>query len=246
MRLFAIGDLHLPGGPQGKSMDRFGEVWREHARRIRENWVELHQEGDLLLIVGDLSWAMTMGEAQEDIEWIASLPGKKVILKGNHDYWWGSINRVREVFGPTVSALQRDHVLIGRLAIVGTRGWQCPGGRQPADPVGGEGARPYTEQDAKLYRREVHRLKLGLESLETSGERYDHLVIALHYPPMNPDHEPSGFTKLIDQGRADSCVHGHLHGEESIATAFEGRRGGTAYHCVSADAVEMVPRMIWP
>lgn len=227
-------------------MDRFGEVWREHARKIRENWGELYQDGDLLLIVGDLSWAMNMGDARDDIEWIASLPGRKVILKGNHDYWWGSINRVREAFGPTVFALQRDHVVIERLAIVSTRGWTCPGGSQPADPVGGGEAHPYTEQDAKLYRREVGRLKLSLESLQKSGETYDQLVVALHYPPMNPDHEPSGFTELIDRSRADMCVHGHLHGEESIATAFEGRRGETVYHCVSADAVKMVPRVLWP
>jgi len=244
MRLFAIGDIHLPGGPQGKTMDRFGEVWRDHPARIREHWADLHREGDVLLIAGDLSWAMTLEEARADLAWIESLPGRKVLIKGNHDYWWKSIKQVRAAFGPGVSALQRDHVVLDGLAIAGTRGWQPPGGEGLVDPIAPEGPPAYTEQDEKIYRREVHRLRLSLEQLERSGAAYDRLVVALHYPPMNSRHEPSGFTELLDRHGADLCVHGHLHGPEALAFAFEGRRRRTVYHCVSADHVDMRPRLL--
>jgi predicted phosphohydrolase len=217
---------------------------------VRANWEGIARPGDVLLIVGDLSWAMTIEEAQGDIEWIAALPGRKVVLRGNHDFWWDGIGRVRAALGPTVTALQNDHVVIDRVAIVGTRGWQCPGSMGSADamvaPSEGSkaGTAVYTEHDAAIYRKEIERLKLAFDSLKRSGAAFDRLVVALHYPPMNPEHEPSGFTELIDAHGADVCVHGHLHGEAAIATAFEGRRGKTVYHCVSADAVRQMPRLL--
>jgi len=247
MRLFAIGDLHLPGGPRLKAMDRFGEVWEGHVERFRAEWGSLAREGDVLLVTGDLSWGLKLDEAAEDIAFIAGLPGRKVVIRGNHDFWWSAIGKVRRAFGETVTALQADHVVIDRVAIVGTRGWQCPGEAGSADLMvdreGDAGSFAYTEHDERIYEREVGRLRLAFERLAKSGEEYETLVVALHYPPMNPAHEPSGFTDLIDEQGADLCVHGHLHGS-AVATAFEGVRGRTRYHCVSADAVRMVPRLL--
>ena len=228
-------------------MDRFGAVWRDHPRRVRQHWLDLHQAGDVLLIVGDLSWAMNLEEARDDLDWIELLPGRKVLIKGNHDFWWSGIKKVRAAFGPEVHALQHDHLLLDDLAIVGTRGWQCPGGEELVDPIGpagSEGPPAYTEQDEKLYQREVARLRLALDQLARSKAVYSKLIVALHYPPMNSRHEPSGFTDLIDQYGVDLCVHGHLHGPESLQFAFEGERGQTLYHCVSADHVEMQPRLL--
>jgi len=257
MRLFAIGDVHLPGGPRDKSMDRFGDVWTDHVTQVKSNWDRMASDDDVLMIVGDLSWAMTMDEARVDLQWIAALRGRKVVIRGNHDFWWSGIGKVRAAFGALgigagpVTALQHDHVVIDRIAIVGTRGWQCPGSMGSADVMvesgdGDAGSSSYTAQDEKIYLREVGRLRLGLEGLERSGDEYDTLVVALHYPPMNPAHEASGFTELLDEFGADFCVHGHLHGAEAIATAFEGVRGATTYHCVSADAVRQRPRRIVP
>lgn len=250
MRIFAIGDIHLPGGPQQKPMDRFGPIWRDHVAVVERNWRALAQADDVLLIVGDLSWAMKIDEAAEDLAYLKRLPGKVVVIRGNHDFWWSGIGRVRQALAPVI-ALQQDHVVIDGVAIVGTRGWQCPGSRGSADamveaPNAESGSFHYSEQDRKIYEREVGRLKLGLETLKRSHLSPRALIVALHYPPMNPEHEPSGFTALLDQHEVDVCVHGHLHGEEWIATAFQGRRGRTMYHCVSADAVAMVPRQIWP
>jgi predicted phosphohydrolase len=155
---------------------------------------------------------------------------------------------VRRALAPIV-ALQHDHVVIDGVAIVGTRGWQCPGSAGSADITveregDSAGTKTYTEHDRQIYESELVRLKLAFDGLAKSGDRYERLIVALHYPPMNPEREPSGFTALIDAHGADACVHGHLHGAESIATAFEGVRGRTTYHCVSADAVRMVPRRI--
>jgi predicted phosphohydrolase len=248
MRLFAIGDVHLPGGPRNKPMDRFGEVWRDHVAVVEANWRAVARPDDVLLVVGDLSWAMNLEEAREDLAWLRGLPGHVVVIRGNHDFWWSGIGRVRAALAP-VTALQQSHVVFGGVAIVGTRGWQCPGSAGSADSMvdrdgGDAGSFVYTAADRTIYEREVVRLELGLEALARAKVDYDRLVVALHYPPMNPEHEPSGFTELIDAHGADVCVHGHLHGERAIATAFEGVRGRTTYHCVSADAVKMVPRQI--
>ncbi len=246
MRVFAIGDVHLPGGPQNKPMDRFGEIWTDHSTVIARNWQEVARADDVLLLVGDLSWAMRIEDARADIEWMKSLRGRVLAIRGNHDFWWGSIGKVRAALTP-VRAMQHDHVVLDRVAFVGTRGWQCPGSIGSADAMGGggeAGSVQYTPEDRAIYDREVGRLKLALEGLKKSGAEYDKLVVMLHYPPMNPAHEPSGFTDLIDAHAADICVHGHLHGKESIATAFEGVRGRTTYHCVSADAVAMRPRLL--
>ncbi len=251
MRVFAIGDLHLPGGPQNKVMDRFGPIWVDHASAIGSAWRSLADPGDVLLLAGDISWAMTIEQATADLAWIDALPGRKVVIRGNHDFWWNGIGKVRRAFGATVFALQHDHVILDGVAFVGTRGWQCPGSVGSADAMAMDGdskagTTTYTAEDEKIYRREVDRLRLGFEGLKRGGAEYERLVVMLHYPPMNPEHEPSGFTELIDAYGADVCLHGHLHGEASIATAFEGRRGRTTYHCVSADAVQMVPRLILP
>lgn len=243
-RLFAIGDVHLPGGPRHKPMDRFGPIWRDHPQTVAARWQAVATDDDVLLLAGDLSWAMTIEQAADDLAWIRTLRGRKVVIRGNHDYWWNGIGKVRRALGAGVFALQHDHVVLDGIAIVGTRGWQCPGTLGSADAMAEGGASAtYSEEDRTIYDREVGRLRLGLEGLKRSGLAYDRLVVLLHYPPMNPEREPSGFTELLDAHGADVCVHGHLHGEW-IKTAFEGLRGKTTYHCVSADAVAMEPRRI--
>lgn len=247
MRLFAIGDVHLPGGPRAKAMDRFGAAWVDHAHRFEEEWGAIARPDDVLLVVGDLSWALKLDEARDDLALLKRLPGRVAVIRGNHDFWWSSIGKVRTALAP-VTALQHDHVVFDGVAIVGTRGWQCPGSAGSADLMhdgrAEAGTLAYSDADRAIYLREVERLRLGLQGLERSGVPHDVLVVALHYPPMNPEHEPSGFTDLIDAAGADFVVHGHLHGEASIATAFQGMRGKTVYHCVSADAVAMRPRLI--
>lgn len=230
MRVFAIGDLHLAGGT-GKTMDRFGEHWRDHDRKIFEAWQRSVHHDDLVLIAGDTSWAMRWEDALPDLNRIAQMPGLKLLIKGNHDYWWQSKSKMERALHPSIKILQSSSIIANRVAVAGTRGWVCPNGSQ------------FDEQDAKIYEREVGRLRLALESLRGRESEFDKLVVVLHYPPTNAAHQPSGFTDLIDEHGADACVYGHLHGED-IQTALTGMRGKTNYLLVSADAAVFAPMEI--
>ncbi|MBX7223890.1 MAG: metallophosphoesterase [Blastocatellia bacterium] len=262
MRVFALGDPHLSFA-KPKPMHIFGEHWRNHADKIKAAWDALGHlgpennispEADILILAGDISWAMRDAEAQPDLDWIAALRGHKFIIRGNHDYWWHSLKKVQLAAGPTVEPLQANCVIRERVAFVGTRGWQCPGAESSLDlfdrvqsveatetqhPQSQE-ERGYTEQDRKIYEREVGRLRLGLEQARKLESQFDQLVVILHYPPMNSRHEPSGFTALLEEFQADWCVYGHLHGE-AIKSAFNGRLGVTRYQLVSADSVNFTP-----
>lgn len=230
MRVFAIGDMHLEGGT-GKTMERFGENWRDHDRKIFESWERIGESDDLLLIVGDTSWAMRMEDAMPDLERIGRMKGSKLMLKGNHDYWWQSSSKMAKTLPRSIRILNASSVIDNRVAIAGTRGWVCPGDSD------------FSEHDSKIYEREVGRMRSALYSLRGRAGDYDSLIVALHYPPMNDKHEPSAFTDLIDEFGADFCVYGHVHGEH-IKSAFSGVRGRTAYCLVSADAVDFTPAQI--
>lgn len=170
MRVFAIGDLHLPGS-QGKPMDVFGAHWERHFEKICEDWRARVLPEDVVLLPGDLSWAMTLEEAAQDIAAICALPGQKLLLRGNHDYWWSSLTRVRALLPEGNYALQNDARVLQGIAFAGTRGWTI------ATPAS-------SAQDLKIYRREVLRLELSLQDAARKGPGLP-IVAMLHYPPFN-------------------------------------------------------------
>ena len=227
MRVFAIGDLHLEGGT-GKTMDRFGEHWRDHDRKIFGAWERIVRDEDLVLVVGDTSWAMRLEDAMPDLERIGQMPGLKLLVKGNHDYWWQSKSKMSRLLHPSIKILQASSIIVNRIAVVGTRGWTCPNETH------------FEEQDARIYERELGRLRTAFASLRDRETQFDALIVALHYPPANPAHEQSGFTQLIDENGADICVYGHLHGDD-IRAALTGVRARTTYFLVSADAANFAP-----
>jgi predicted phosphohydrolase len=227
MRIFAIGDLHLAGGT-GKTMDRFGEHWRDHDRKIFDAWGRAVSDDDLVLIAGDTSWAMRLEEALPDLDRIGRMNGRKLLIKGNHDYWWQSRSKMARLLHPTIRVVNANAVIVNRVAVAGTRGWTCPNETN------------FDEQDARIYTREVGRLRSALASLGGRESEFDTLIVALHYPPANFRRQPSGFTDLIDEYGADVCVYGHLHGED-IKTGLVGSRRKTNYYVVSADAVDFAP-----
>jgi predicted phosphohydrolase len=174
---------------------------------------------------------MRFEEALPDLERIARMKGRKVMIKGNHDYWWASLARMKRALSPSIEILQASSIIINRVAIAGTRGWVCPNDSH------------FLEEDEKIYRREVERLRLAIQSLRGRKSEFDHLIVALHYPPTNQKHEPSGFTELIDSCQADVCLYGHLHGED-IPRALTGLRLNTHYYLVSADSINFSPAEI--
>jgi uncharacterized protein len=231
MNIFAIGDLHLGGGT-GKTMDRFGEHWRDHDQKIFTSWERLVGDDDLVIVAGDTSWAMHLNEAMVDLDRIGRAKGSKLLVKGNHDYWWETKAKLERTIDPSIKILQSNSYIINRIAIAGTRGWICPNDMY------------FDEQAARIYEREVSRLRTALESTRGRESEFDSLVVALHFPPTNASHVASGFTDLIDQFGAAACVYGHLHGDD-IKSALQGIRGKTKYCLVSSDAVGFAPKQIW-
>lgn len=222
MRIFAIGDLHLPGGDK-KPMDVFGAHWENHFERISEDWRKRVTEQDVVLIPGDISWAMQLDRALEDLRRIGTLPGRKLILRGNHDYWWSSLTRVRALLPEGNWALQNDARDIGDAVVCGTRGWNVVADNST------------DAQNLKIYRRELMRLELSLKDAAAKAQGRP-IVCMLHFPPFGEKREVSCFTQLLEAYGVHTCVYGHLHGE-GIRSAFEGERGGVRYKLVSCDSL---------
>lgn len=200
MKIFAIGDLHLSTNVE-KPMDIFGPGWENHFERICNDWNEKVSENDLVLIPGDISWGMYLEEAQADLDLIASLKGKKIITRGNHDYWWKSITAVRSALKPNLYALQNDAIRFDGVVVCGTRGWTVP-------------EKDFkNEEDEKIYKRELIRLELGLQALEKLYVEGDKRIVMIHYPPFNAKMLPSDFTRLCEKYKIDYVVYGHLHGK---------------------------------
>jgi len=227
--IFAIGDLHLAHS-QPKPMGIFGEHWTNHVQLLREKWLQVVTEKDLVIIAGDISWAMHLSAALPDLNWLARLPGTKIMIRGNHDYWWSSIGKVRSKLPSSVYALQNDHFTWEEWTICGTRGWICPGD---------EGFD--NEQDQKIYLREVERLRLSLKS--AAGTEAEKIICVLHFPPFNRINQPSAFSDLLEASAVNKCVFGHIHdsGRDQI---FQGVRGGVEYLFVAADGLQFRPKLV--
>jgi predicted phosphohydrolase len=230
MRCFAISDLHLSFSSD-KPMDRFGPHWARHWEKVEQHWRAAIGEDDLVLLPGDHSWALKLEEADQDLQFIASLPGHKVLSKGNHDYWWQSLSKVRKRH-PGLHFLQTDALRLGPAAICATRGWDLPPPDGFDDP-----------QDEKIYLRELERLKLALQALDPAAPCR---IAMLHYPPLFPYRRQTAFTDLLEQFRIDICVYGHLHGGHGHKP-FTGRKGGVHYQLVACDILNFQPLSIaWP
>lgn len=226
MRIYAIADLHL-SLTTDKPMDVFGEAWRGHAEKLEQNWRETVSRGDLVLVPGDISWAMQLEAALPDLSFVGRLPGRKILLKGNHDYWWSAIGRVRAALPEGMRALQNDAVAENGAAICGSRGWLCPGGAN------------FTQEDEKIYLRELDRLSLSIRALPEDGMR----IAMMHFPPFCERDRASGFTERLEAAGVKIAVYGHLHGDAN-KYAFEGEKNGIFYHCVAADKLDFTPKLI--
>ena len=219
MKIFAIGDLHLPGGDD-KPMNVFGAHWDGHFEKIRHDWLERVTDGDVVLLPGDLSWAMQLKDALPDLDRVGQLPGRKIILRGNHDYWWCGINHLREVLPQGMYALQNDAMLLDGVAFAGSRSWTLPAAEEG--------------EDFKIYSRELIRMEMSLE--RASKLRASRLVMMTHYPPLDEKHNDTPVSQLIEKYGVTDVVYGHLHGG-SLRGAFNGNRKGIEYYCVSCDGL---------
>lgn len=230
MKVFAISDLHLSiNNP--KPMDVFGEVWNNYLDEITAFWEKNISDGDVVLIAGDISWAMNLEGVKPDLEYIGSFKGKKVLLRGNHDYYWHSISALRALLPYGTYAVQNDCLRFGKLLVCGSRGWTTPENGN------------FTPEDKKIYDRELIRLKLSLDDAMKKREEGDKIVLMTHYPPFNSKFESSPFTELIGSYPVDSVVYGHLHGK-NVRVRRIVDIGGIPYHLTSCDMIANMPVLI--
>ncbi len=212
-------------------MDVFGAGWEGHFEKIKNDWQNKVAEDDIVLLCGDTSWGTKLEEGVFDLNSLKGLKGRKVFVKGNHDYWWNGISKLRDAApDDTFYFLQNDCVKFGNIIICGSRGWSCPGS---AD---------YTEHDEKLYLREAERIKLCFKEVEKVREEGDILIVMTHYPPMGLKLQDTLFTKLFEENGADKVVFGHIHGQSFFP--FRTVKGGIEYVLTSCDKVGFALQLI--
>lgn len=247
MSVFAIADLHLSFGVEGKEMDVFGPRWEQHYKKIAKGWRRVVKEDDLVLVPGDISWALHPEDAIPDLQWIDELPGTKILSRGNHDLWWRSRTKVQALLPSSIQIIHNDAIVWNDIGICGTRLWETPDVDFTGHidireaPKANVREKIYTEEeiahDAAIYTKELERLKLSIAQLpDECAVR----IAMLHYPPIGPNHEPNAVTRILDEAHIDFCVFGHVHNllrNTKINTTIE----QTHYVCVPCDFLEFVP-----
>lgn len=227
MSIYAIADLHL-SFIEDKPMEVFGNNWENHAEKIKNNWIGKVKDDDYVILPGDFSWAMYLNDTILDFEYLNRLPGHKILLKGNHDYWWTTLKKLREFIEKnsldSIEFLYNNSYLVENKLIVGTRGWNILD----------------IEDDGKMLKRENARLELSIQDGIKKYGKEKEMIAFMHYPPINKNDiirkEESVFVKTLKKYNIHKCYYGHLHGM-SHKEAVEGNIDGIEYRLISADYI---------
>lgn len=228
MAIYAIGDLHL-SFKENKPMSIFGNNWENHEEKIKQDWLSKVKEEDLVVLPGDFSWATYLKETDMDFAYLNNLPGKKILLKGNHDYWWNTVtsmkNYLKENSFENIDFLYNNSYEFDNCIIVGTRGWS-----QTEDV-----------EDKKLFKREAIRLELSIQDgIKKYGQEKE-IIVFTHYPPITNanilKNESNEMIKIMQKYQIKKCFYGHLH-SNSIREAVEGEHYGIEFKLVSADGLD--------
>ena len=232
MALYAIGDLHLSYQAEVKvPMQTMGKVWIDHERILKENCVRLIREEDTLVLVGDHSWGRKLSECELDFQYIMDLPGRKILVRGNHDMFWDAskTEKLNRQFEGRLSFLQNNYFAYGDYALVGTKGYCYEGKDSP-------------EHAAKLVLREAERLETSFQAARADG--YRKFIMFLHYPPTNIMERNSIFTKMAEHYHVDQVIYAHCHGEARFHDSIRGKKRGIRYSLVSGDCLRWHPQKI--
>lgn len=246
MNIWALADLHLALGAPQKTMEVFGPQWADYTGKIERGWRAVVQPGDLVLIAGDISWAMSTEQAQVDLKWIHELPGTKVLIKGNHDYWWSSLSKVQQILPPSIHVIQNNIFSYQGIFIAGARLWDTQeyGFNACIDYKPNPLASTSKEEEPdpeKIFKRELERLELSLKDLPKDAP----VRIAMtHYPPIGLDLQSSRASTLLEKYNVSLCIFGHLHNVKKENPLFGAARGVT-YHLTSADYLDFQPLKIY-
>ncbi len=234
-RFWAIADTHLSFA-KPKDMSKFGETWANHPSALAEAWKARIAPEDVVLLPGDISWAQSAARFTPDLAWLAALPGRKVLLRGNHDVWWRNIDNVRKILEPMgFYALEGDSIILDGVIICGAMGHLAPD-----DPY-------YVEDSRKdRYTRELNRLEQALQHAVARRAPGQPLILLMHYPPFTSEGKRTAYVDLITWHQPTLCLYGHLHRALEWEVARNGLHDGVQYALVAADFLSMTPRLVWP
>lgn len=224
MAIFTIADLHLSFNTD-KPMEVFGENWKDYEQKIKNDWLEKVNEKDIVILPGDFSWSMKLEDTYYDFKFIEDLPGKKILLKGNHDYWWNTLTKMRKFLKDknieSVDFLYNNSYEFENIIIVGTRGWTISD----------------CEEDKKITKREVERLELSIKDSILKYGKNKEIILFMHYPPITKNYLHTDYIDIMKKYNIKKCFYGHLH-STAIKDAIEGNIKGIEFKLISADALE--------
>jgi uncharacterized protein len=250
MSIWALADLHLAISCPEKDMAIFGPAWKNYMERIVENWRACVAPSDLVLLPGDITWALRAEDARIDLEWIDALPGTKIMIRGNHDLWWGSLKKVRELSPPSIIPLHHTSYEWEGVSIAGTRLWDSPEeysfsqyiewtSKEETSPLESE-PREDPSQTEKIFNRELQRLELAGQALNQKAHTR---IMLTHYPPVAATLGPSRASQILERYHVDWCLFGHLHNVRREPNLF-GEMNGVRYRLCSADYLDFKPLKI--
>lgn len=246
--IWAIADLHLCISCPQKTMEVFGPNWANYIQKIEENWKKYVQEEDLVLIAGDITWALKLEEAKIDLEWISKLPGTKVMIRGNHDYWWRTLTHVKRILPPKMHAIHNDALNLGDISIGGSRLWDTVEFNCSeiidfkVNPKANPKVVPLTEEEnEKIFAKELHRLELSLSKMNPHASLK---IVMTHYPPLSHDLKNSKTHALLLKYNIDICIFGHMHNIKPNPPPLFGEKEGIQYIFTAADFLKFVPLKI--
>lgn len=229
MSLFVIGDLHLSFSDPSKTMSVFAG-WQDYQEKIEKNWLELIKPEDTVVLAGDISWGMSLQQALPDFKFIQELPGEKIILKGNHDYWWTTMKKMEDFLAAegldSMKILHNNHYRYGNYGICGTRGWvNMPG----------------EVQDEKVLRREVQRLETSIQSaLKEALEP----IVFMHYPPIFATNFNYDILEILYRYKIKDCYYGHIHGRSAHELCVTNTYDDVNFHLIAGDYLQFVPEKV--
>lgn len=227
--MFVLADLHLCLGDPSKTMSIFSG-WQDYQERIKKHWLELIKNEDTVVLPGDISWGMSLAEAAPDFHFINELPGEKIIIKGNHDYWWSTMKKMEDFLAAegcsTIKILHNNHYRYGEYGICGTRGWvNMPG----------------ETQDEKVLKREVQRLETSIKSALAEGLKP---IVFLHYPPIFATNFNYDILEILYRYNISDCYYGHIHGRSAHDLCIKNTYDGINFHLIAGDYLQFIPEKI--
>lgn len=238
MSLYVMADLHLDVKSNQKSMDIFGNRWQGYVEKIKSNWKHLITDSDTVIIPGDISWALTLNDAIYDLQWIDELPGKKILLKGNHDFWWATHSKMKSFLEKnelsTITILNNNAYCVEDFIVCGSRGWFTDRSMQTA---------AQNVEYSKIINREIIRLRMSLnEAVKLRGNTSKEILVFLHFPPVWGDFRCEEIIQLLNEYNIKHCYFGHIHSNYNVLSDFSD--GNISFKLISADFLNFIPQFI--